>query len=59
MFTTIDKAIAAVVGGIASFLLLKFGIHADWLTPDIINTLSIAVAGLLTYWVPNKQAAAA
>jgi zinc transporter ZupT len=57
MFTTIDKAIAAVLGGLVSFLALKFGIQADWLTPDLINTLSVAIAGALVYLVPNKKPA--
>jgi len=54
MYTTIDKALAAIIGGFASFLLLKFGVHTDWLTPDLINTISLAIAGGLTYLVPNK-----
>jgi len=54
MFTTVDKALAAIIGGFASLLALKFGIHADWLTPDLINSISIAVAGGLVYLVPNK-----
>lgn len=58
MFTTVDKAIAAVLGGLISFLALKFGVNVPWITPDLINTISIAVAGALTYLVPNKPPAA-
>ena len=54
MFTTVDKAIAAILGGLVSFLALKFGFQADWLTADMINTISVAVSGLLVYLVPNK-----
>lgn len=55
MFTTVDKAIAAILGGAVSFLALKFGIGADWISADVINSISIAVAGILVYLVPNKQ----
>jgi hypothetical protein len=55
MFTTIDKAIAAVLGGLISFLALKFGINVDWMTPDLLNSISIAIAGVLVYLVPNKK----
>jgi hypothetical protein len=57
MFTTADKAIAAILGGLVSFAALKWGIQIDWLTPDFINTISIAVAGILVYLVPNKPKA--
>lgn len=57
MFTTVDKALAAIIGGFVSFAALKFGFHADWLTPDLINTISVAIAGALVYVVPNKPAA--
>jgi len=56
MFTTIDKAIAAVIGGIASFFGLQFGFNAEWLTPDLTVTISSLIAGVLTYFVPNKEA---
>jgi len=56
MFTTIDKAIAAIIGGVAGFLALKFGFSADWLTPEMVVMVSSALAGLLTYLVPNKPA---
>lgn len=55
MFTTVDKAIAAVIGGLVSFLALQFGISADWLTPELQVMISSAVSGLLTYLVPNKK----
>ena len=55
MFTTVDKAIAAILGGLVSFATLKWGVQLDWLTPDLINTLSIAIAGALVYLVPNKK----
>lgn len=54
MFTTIDKAIAAVIGGLASFAFMKWGIQLEWLTPEVINTLSVLISGMLVYIVPNK-----
>lgn len=55
MFTTIDKAIAAVLGGLISFFTLQFGIQVEWMTPELVGTISSVVTGLLVYLVPNKQ----
>ena len=57
MFTTIDKAIAAVLGGIASFLMLQYGLELSFLTPEMITMISSLVAGFLTYLVPNAPPA--
>lgn len=54
MFTTIDKAIAAVLGGLISYAALKWGFNADWVTPEVLAVISSAVSGLLAYVVPNK-----
>lgn len=56
MFTTVDKAIAAIIGGFVSFATLKWGIQIDWMTPELINSVSIAIAGALVYLIPNKPA---
>jgi len=55
MFTTIDKAIAAMIGGLGSFLMLKFGIDLS-LSADTINMISVGVSTFLTWLVPNKTA---
>lgn len=54
MFSTVDKAIAAILGGLISFLAMRFGLALDFLTPEVINTLSVMIAGILAWAVPNK-----
>jgi hypothetical protein len=54
MFTTIDKAIAAILGGVLSVLALKFGVVLDWATPDLLASVGAVVTALLVYLVPNK-----
>lgn len=55
MLTTWDKAIAALLTSIVSgFALLNM--HVDWLTPEVIVSISGALAGLITWLVPNKTA---
>ncbi len=54
MFTTIDKAFAAIIGGFGSFAALQWGFSVDWLTPELTAMISTAFATLLTYLVPNK-----
>ena len=56
MFTTVDKAIAALISSVL-FLLGAFGLdvsfleqHMTWLMP--------AVVGIVTWLVPNKEVAA-
>ncbi len=56
MFTTVDKAIAAVLGGLSSFALLQYGLELEFLTPEMITMISSLVAGFLTYLVPNAPA---
>lgn len=54
MFTSVDKALAAVAGA-AVFLLTNFGIDV---TPDLQNTINTVVAVLtpiLVYAMPNKD----
>lgn len=56
MFTSYDKAIAAVIGGLAFVLAKAAGIDflAD-LSADTIGAISAVLAGILVYFVPNKE----
>lgn len=60
MFTTIDKAIAAIIFGILSIvqIMTGWGIDSIGLTPDVLTVIINAVVGpLAVYLVPNKPAA--
>jgi hypothetical protein len=53
MLTSYDKAFATIITGIASFVALR-GMNLEWLTPELINTLSVAIASFFVWLVPNK-----
>lgn len=55
MFTTVDKAIAAVLGGVITVLGMVFNVEIG-LSPEVIGSLGSLLAGLLVWAVPNKEA---
>lgn len=55
MFTTIDKALAALIGGILT-IVATFGIDVAWATPEIIATFGAVLTAVFTWLVPNKAA---
>jgi hypothetical protein len=54
MFTSFDKAIAALLGAAVYFAGL-FGLHLPWLTPEVIQNIAVGLTPLLVWMVPNKQ----
>ena len=54
MFTSYDKAIIAVIGGVI-YLLNGFGIFSFNVSPEIVTALAGILTPLLTYFVPNKS----
>lgn len=54
MFTSIDKAITAVIMGILSLLNLFFGWNSP-LDPATVQIIISALTPLLVYLVPNKK----
>lgn len=57
MFTTMDKALAAVVMGILSILNLAFGWNLG-LDPATVSGIIAALTPLVVYLIPNKKPAA-
>lgn len=56
MFTSYDKAIAAVLTGFVSVLALTGLNLPSFLTdPATVAVLSSVITGLVTYLVPNKK----
>lgn len=55
MFTTFDKAIAAVVGGIGSILVMHNVIPEGALSPELVASISSVIAGVVAWAVPNKS----
>jgi hypothetical protein len=54
MFTTFDKALAALLGAIVYFAGL-FGLSLPWLTPDVIQNIAVGLTPVLVWAIPNKQ----
>ena len=57
MFTTVDKAIAAIIGGVLSVLALNFNQTFAWATPELVSAISAVFTTILVYAVPNKPVA--
>lgn len=55
MFTTIDKALAALVMAVLYLLNTFLGIDLGW-SAETINTIIAAVTPVLVWLVPNKPA---
>lgn len=58
MLTVFDKALVAILPGIAIFINQKFGWHIN-ADPDAIAGLVAAISAVLVYFTPNKSAASA
>lgn len=52
--TTVGKAIAAVLTGLATIAATVFAVNVDWLSPELTVTIGSALGALLVYFVPNK-----
>jgi len=55
MFSSADKAIAAIIFGIV--FLLQTWAHVSipgWLTPDNVTQVLAVVLPIVVYWIPNK-----
>jgi hypothetical protein len=52
--TSMSKAFAAIIGGMATIAAVYFSFNVDWLSPEVTLTLGTALNALLVYMVPNK-----
>lgn len=53
MFTSFDKALAALIGAIVYFLGV-LGVEIAWLTPEVIQNIAVGATPLLVWAIPNK-----
>ena len=53
MFTSVDKAIAAVLGGLL-FVAASFGVEHN-VSAEMIASISAVIAGASAYLMPNKE----
>lgn len=54
MFTTLDKALVALVMGVLSILNLVFNVNIG-LPPETVSAIIAAITPLLVYFIPNKK----
>lgn len=53
MYTTVDKAIVAVLGGIIALIDMLFGINIG-IGENVVAAIAAVITPLLVYLVPNK-----
>lgn len=54
MFTSIDKALAAMVMGLLFIIQTYTGFSVAWLTPDTVATIIGLITPVLVWAIPNK-----
>lgn len=54
MFTSVDKAIVAVIGAIVFFVSEYTDLEPDFITQELIQSVSAVLTAVLVYLVPNK-----
>lgn len=57
MFTSIDKALAALIGAVIFIAQSAFQIDLSWISAETIEKLIPFITTVFVYLVPNKQAA--
>ena len=56
MFTSIDKALVAMVMGILFILNTFFGINVSWISQETVATIIGLITPVLVWAIPNKIA---
>jgi hypothetical protein len=54
MFTSVDKAIVALLGGLLT-LFAAFGIDVAWAKPEVIQAVGALLTTFFVWAVPNKK----
>lgn len=55
MFTSVDKALTALVMGLLFIIQTYTGFSVAWLTPDTVATIIGLLTPVLVWAIPNKQ----
>ncbi len=55
MFTTIDKAIVALLGAVVFLVSEYTDLEADFVSQDLLQSAAAIITALLVYIVPNKD----
>lgn len=54
MFTSIDKALVALIMGLLFIVQTYTGLSVAWLTPDTVATIIGLITPVLVWAMPNK-----
>lgn len=57
MFTSIDKALVAMVMGILFILQSYFGFNTSWISQETVTTIIGLLTPVLVWAIPNKAKA--
>lgn len=57
MFTSMDKALVALIGALVYLASNFFGADFAWLTPDAIQNAVTIATPILVWLIPNKASA--
>ena len=55
MFTSIDKALTALIMGLLFIIQTYTGFSLPWLTPDTVATIIGLLTPVLVWAIPNKK----
>ena len=58
MFTSIDKALVAMVMGVLFIIQTYFGFNTAWISQDTVATIIGLITPVLVWAIPNKPVAA-
>jgi hypothetical protein len=58
MFTTIDKALVAMVMGALFIINTFFGVNVSWISQETVATIIGLITPVLVWAIPNKVKAA-
>lgn len=51
-----SKAIGALVGGVLSWLVMKYGLPADWANENMVAAVSTVITAAMVYLFPANKA---
>lgn len=57
MFTSVDKALAALVGAVIYLVQAAFQLDLSWISAETIEKLIPFITSAFVYLLPNKQVA--
>lgn len=55
MFTSIDKALAAILGAVLYFAQLWLQVDLTWITAEMIQNIIPILTPIIVWAVPNKE----